>query len=195
MISASRIVSILFLIVLAVSILATSALVLLALGLPLHVGPSGISNSPMSRPSAGQNVLQDFFNESFAIAPASWAILCGMWIWRGKLRSRWNSLGFTQDSFDLLVKMKGGPTRVKLLNSLAAPKDRSQLAQEMGMDWKAVDRHVQLLLRYSFIKEEQAYGQVKLYTLTAEGERLLHLIQEMVKEEATSSTNRRSAPV
>jgi predicted transcriptional regulator len=171
--------TVLILAMLTISILATTALILLAFGLPLNVGPGGLVGTSIIRPSTAQIFVQGFFDDSFAIAPASWAVLAGAWIWRGKLRSKWNSSGFDQDSFDLLVKMKGGPTRVKLLNALAAPKDRSKLAQEMGMDWKAVDRHVQLLLRYSFVKEEQAFGAVKLYTLTPEGEKLLHLIQEM----------------
>ncbi len=102
-----------------------------------------------------------------------------MWIWRGKTRTKWNSSGFTQDSFDLLVKMKGGPTRLKLLNALGTPKDRSQLAQELRMDWKAIDRHIQLLTKYNFIREDAAFGAIKLYTLTIEGEKLLRLIKDL----------------
>jgi len=71
---------------------------------------------------------------------------------------------------------------MKLLQALNAPKDRSQLAQELKLDWKAVDRHVQLLQRYNFIKEDSAFGQIILYTITPEGDKLLHLMQEMDSE-------------
>jgi len=71
---------------------------------------------------------------------------------------------------------------MKLLQALNAPKDRSQLAQELKLDWKAVDRHVQLLQRYNFIKQDSAYGQIILYTITPDGDRLLHLMQELDTE-------------
>ncbi len=47
------------------------------------------------------------------------------------------------------------------------------------MDWKAVDRHVQLLIKYNFIREDASFGAIKLYTLTTDGEKLLHLIKDM----------------
>jgi hypothetical protein len=175
-----RLFSIILLVALGISILSTSALIMQSIGLPLQVGPSG-PFSPI-KPSDGQVLVQGFLNQSFVIAPTSWIFVCGMWIWRGRLRTKWNSSGFTQDAFDLLVKMKGGPTRMKLLQSLNAPKDRSQLAQELKLDWKAVDRHVQLLQRYNFIKEDSAFGQIILYTITPEGDKLLHLMQEMDSE-------------
>jgi DNA-binding MarR family transcriptional regulator len=165
-------------IVLGVSILSTSALVLQALGLPLSVGPSGVGTS-LIQATPQQVAVNSLLGASFIIAPLSWSILAAMWVWRGKTRAKWNSSGFTQDSFDLLVKMKGGPTRLKLLDALNTPKDRSKLAQELGMDWKAVDRHIQLLVRYNFIKEDASFGAIKLFTLTPDGEKLLHVIREM----------------
>jgi hypothetical protein len=175
-----RLVSVIFLLALSVSILATGSLVMQSIGLPLHVGPQG----PFSqiKPSQGQVLVQGFLDQSFVIAPTSWVLVCGIWIWRGRIRTKWNSSGFTQEAFDLLVKMKGGPTRMKLLQALNAPKDRSQLAQELKLDWKAVDRHVQLLQRYNFIKQDSAYGQIILYTITPDGDRLLHLMQELDAE-------------
>ncbi|MFI5419694.1 MAG: winged helix-turn-helix domain-containing protein, partial [Nitrososphaerales archaeon] len=166
------------LVVLAVSILSTAALVLEALGFPLSVGGSGGNTSPI-KPTGPQVAINGVLNVSYIVAPISWTVLSAMWIWRGKTRAKWNSSGFSQDSFHLLVKMKGGPTRLKLLDALGSPKDRSQLAQELGMDWKAVDRHIQLLIKYNFIREDASFGAIKLYTLTAEGEKLLRLIKDM----------------
>ncbi len=173
-----RIVGVIVLLVfLVISILSTASLVLASIGLPVHIGPTG----PFSgiKPTGAQVFAQSFFDQSFIIAPASWAAVCGMWIWRGKMRSKWNSSGFTQDAFDLLVKMRGGPTRLKLLQALNAPKDRSQLAHELNLDWKAIDRHVQILQKYNFIREDSSHGQIVLYTITPEGDKLLHLIEEL----------------
>jgi predicted transcriptional regulator len=176
-------VTILFGAILAVSILSTASLIMMSIGLPLHFGTAGPFN-PI-QPTESQVIAQGFFDQSYVIAPASWILLSGVWIWRGKIRSKWNSSGYTQDAFDLLVKMKGGPTRLKLLQALNAPKDRSKLAQELGIDWKAVDRHVQILQRYNFIKQDSSYGQVVLYTITPDGEKLLQLIQELDSEGTT----------
>lgn len=67
------------------------------------------------------------------------------------MRSRWKNAGFDADSFRLIVKMKGGPTRLSILKALAAPKDRLQLANELGLDWKTVDHHIRVLGDYGFI--------------------------------------------
>ena len=162
------------------SVLSTTALVLQVLGFPLSVGGGGGNISPI-KPSGAQVAINGILDASYVIAPISWTALAAMWIWRGKTRAKWNSSGFTQDSFDLLVKMKGGPTRLKLLDALNTPKDRSQLAQELGMDWKAVDRHVQLLTKYNFIHEDASFGAIKLYALTVEGEKLLLLMKDLAE--------------
>ena len=90
----------------------------------------------------------------------------------------WLKLGFDQDIFKLFVKMRGASTRLKLLQSLSSPKDRAQLAQDLGMDWKAVDRHVQLLEKYGFVKEKSMEGTAKFYELTPTGSTLLNLVDE-----------------
>jgi predicted transcriptional regulator len=175
-----RSITVIMLIVLGVSILSTAVLVMASISLPVHV----ITGGPFSqtKPSETAVIVQGFFDSTYITAPASWAFLAGIWIWRGRIRSRWHSSGFSQDAFDLLVKMKGGPTRMKLLQALNVPKDRAQLAQELNLDWKAVDRHVQILQRYNFIKEESSYGQIILYTITPEGEKLLSLMRELDSE-------------
>lgn len=106
----------------------------------------------------------------------------GVWIWRGRVRSRWESLGFDSGLFDLFMKMKGAKTRVSLLDSLSKPKDRFQLAQELGLDWKAVDYHIVLLNRYGLVHEDHAFGNVKIYQLTKQGEMLLQLLKDFNKD-------------
>jgi len=115
------------------------------------------------------------------LAPVCWILLGGAWVWRGRVRSRYTEMGFGSDVFELFMKMKGGATRIKVLNTLSTPKDRLQLAQELGVDWKTVDRHVQILNRYGFVREQAAYGTVRLYEVTPIGRMLLNLFDDLEK--------------
>ena len=101
-----------------------------------------------------------------------------LWIWRGRLRSRWESLGFDSEMFDLFMRMKGARTRLNLLCALSRPMDRLQLARELGLDWNGVDRHVVLLNKHGLVHEDTASGRVRMYRLTPLGESLLRLLAE-----------------
>jgi predicted ArsR family transcriptional regulator len=79
--------------------------------------------------------------------------------------------------------MKGGKTRIRLLDALSLPKDRLQLAQELGLDWKGVDRHLVVMKKYGFVDDRVAYGKVRMYQLTPMGASLLRLLQELSREE------------
>jgi predicted ArsR family transcriptional regulator len=101
-----------------------------------------------------------------------------LWIWRGRVKSRWQSLGFDYGLFDLFIKMKGAKTRVSLLEMLSTPRDRLQLAQQLDLDWKAIDYHISLLDRRGLVHEETAIGKVRMFRRTAFGESLLRLLNE-----------------
>jgi predicted transcriptional regulator len=116
---------------------------------------------------------------TFFLAPACWLAVLGAWIWRGRIRARWSQLGFDSDVFELFVKMKGGATRIRLLTALEVPKDRLQVAQQLGLDWSVVDRHVQLLNKYGFVCEKGTYGTTKVYEATNLGKTLLKLYDEL----------------
>ena len=135
-----------------------------------------------------KSVYQFLVLHSVALAPGSWVLVGGMWIWRGRMRSLWTDFGFDSDVFGLFVKMKGGKTRIRLLDALSLPKDRLQLAQELGLDWKGVDRHLVLLKKYGFVDDKIAYGKVRMYELTPLGVSLLRLLQELSREERREST-------
>jgi hypothetical protein len=124
-----------------------------------------------------------FEDHSLLLAPGSWVAVGGMWIWRGRMRSKWTDLGFDSDVFTLFVRMKGAKTRIRLLDALSVPKDRLQLAEELGLDWKSVDRHVAVMKKYGFLDDKIAYGRVKMYQLTPVGLSLLKLLQELSGEE------------
>jgi predicted transcriptional regulator len=95
-------------------------------------------------------------------------------------------MGFESDVFQLLMRTKGGPTRIRLLGSLTAPKNKLELSRELGCDWNVIDRHVKILFKYGMIETATAYGNVKLYQLTDRGKKLVHLIEELQDTEAQS---------
>ncbi len=142
-------------------------------------GYSAGSLTPL--PSTTQPAFQFLLANSPALSTASWALVGGVWIWRGRMKSRWEGLGFDSGIFDLFIKMKGAKTRLNLLDSLSMPKDRLQLARELGLDWKAVDYHIVLLNRYGLVHEDHAFGNVRMYRLTKQGEVLLQLLREFDK--------------
>ncbi len=151
-------------------------------GLTNTFGSSAGSVSP--RASFTPGTFAQFFEvHSLTLAPTSWFLVGGMWIWRGRMKSKWTDLGFDSDVFGLFVRMKGAKTRIRLLDALSKPKDRLQLAQELGLDWKAVDRHIEILDKYGFVHETVAYGKVRMYALTSTGKLLLQLLDELNGQE------------
>jgi hypothetical protein len=100
--------------------------------------------------------------------------------WRGDTRQKWTVSGMCCGVFDLLVRMKGGPTRIRLLRMLSEPKNKLQLANGVGIDWKAVDRHVQRLLEFSLVDVVAVAGTCKIYLITEKGRRALALLERDV---------------
>jgi len=134
---------------------------------------TSLSNSvERSRP-----ILGFFQANSYGFAAGGWVFI-GTIIWRGRIRSTWRRLGFEQDVFRLVASSRGARTRITLLEAMAAPKDRLQLANELGTDWNVVDRHVKILAQYGLVTEERAYGKVKFYRMTESGRNLLKLLEE-----------------
>jgi hypothetical protein len=143
-------------------------------------GSTGLSIFGLFGSSApGESLVREVQATSLLLAPVCWIVLGGMWVWRGRVRARYSEMGFGSDVFELFMKMKGGATRIKVLNTLATPKDRLQLAEELGVDWKTVDRHVQILHKYGFVTEQAAYGTVRMYQVTPMGKMLLNLFDDL----------------
>lgn len=120
-------------------------------------------------------------NSSYLTAPASWLILgLGVWMWRGKARTLFRNAGFDKDVFKLLLRTKGGNSRTKLLKALLTPKDRMQLSRELGIDWKAIDRHLKVLQEFGLIHDE-AHVKIsgRLFALTKLGEMLLNVLEKI----------------
>lgn len=101
---------------------------------------------------------------------------------RGKTRQRWTESGMCTGVYELLVQMKGGPTRTKLLSLLTEPKNKLQLANELGVDWKAVDRHVGKLLEFNLVQVAVVVGTCTVYVATEKGRRALALASDCQKD-------------
>jgi hypothetical protein len=99
----------------------------------------------------------------------------GRGIWRGVIRSKWTESGLCCGVFELLVKMKGGRTRVMLLRSLLEPRNKLQLSHELEIDWKAVDGHIAKLLQFSLVVEIVTAGTCRVYSITQKGRQALEL--------------------
>lgn len=120
---------------------------------------------------------------SYVLAPMSWGLVLGAWLWRGRARAEWTRLGLTEDLFRLLTKMRGSGTRTSIMRALETPKDRFQLSKDLGLDWTTIDYQVRVLLKYGLVVEDAVYGNVKMYKLTSVGELLLKALKEMEKAE------------
>jgi DNA-binding MarR family transcriptional regulator len=128
--------------------------------------------------SASGTVLSSIYSSSPFLLPITWGAVAGTLIWRGKVRSAWSRQGYDYDTFKLVARMKGSPTRVKLLTSLDAPKNRLQLANELDVDWKTIDNHMEVLSTSGLVEEKTIVGTTKYFVLTEHGRRVLLLLAD-----------------
>jgi predicted transcriptional regulator len=112
----------------------------------------------------------------------SWTVFGAALIWRGHVRSVWGKSRFSYDTFRLLVKMRGAQTRLKLMRSLDQPRNKLQLANALGIDWKAVDKHVQVLEKNRLIQATSTSGTATFYEVTEKGRNLIQLLDELGNE-------------
>ena len=112
----------------------------------------------------------------------SWTVFGAALIWRGHVRSVWGQSRFSYDTFRLLVKMRGAQTRLKLMHSLNAPKNKLQIATALGIDWKAVDRHVQVLEKNGLIHATSTSGTATFYEVTGKGRDLIQVLEQLGAE-------------
>jgi DNA-binding transcriptional ArsR family regulator len=74
--------------------------------------------------------------------------------------------------------MRGSPIRVKLLISIATTKNRLQLANELDVDWKTIDNHMEILTRIGLVEEKAVVGTTRYYVLTERRRRILLLLAD-----------------
>ena len=112
----------------------------------------------------------------------SWTVFGAALIWRGHVRSVWGQSRFSYDTFRLLVKMRGAHTRLKLMHSLDAPKNKLQIATALGIDWKAVDKHVHVLEKNGLIHASSTSGTATFYEVTGKGRDLIQVLEQLGAE-------------
>lgn len=111
------------------------------------------------------------------ILPVTWGAVAATLIWRGKIRSQWRRQGYDYDIFRLVARMRGSATRISLLNAIIeVPKNKLQLAKELGVDWKTVDNHVEMLLKNGLVEEKMSIGTSRYYGATKDAGRVLSLL-------------------
>ena len=121
-------------------------------------------------------------NDIGLTALVSWTVFGAALIWRGHVRSVWGQSRFSYDTFRLLVKMRGAQTRVKLMHSLNSPKNKLQLATALGIDWKAVDKHVHVLEKNGLIEATSTSGTATFYEVTEKGKNLIQVLEQLGAE-------------
>jgi len=127
----------------------------------------GLTSHPM---------INSLYNSSPIVLPITWGAVAGTLIWKGKTKSQWRKEGYDYDTFRLVVRMRGSSTRIRVLNAiLDKPKNKLQLAKELGVDWKTVDNHVRMLMESRLI-EEKSIDISKCYLITENGRKVLSLL-------------------
>jgi DNA-binding transcriptional ArsR family regulator len=135
-----------------------------------------------------QTTLGGPFNPFIAYAPplsiAGW-IAVGLVVFQGRaskhsqIKSLFAREGFGGDVYDLMIGMRGGGSRVSLLQNMDSPRHRQELSELTGIDWKEVDRQLAVLEKYGLVKVYAQSGTVKLYQVTEQGKLLLGLMEEL----------------
>lgn len=124
-------------------------------------------------------VTDSIYGSSHVILPITWGAVAGTLIWRGKVRSQWRRQGYDYDMFRLVAKMRGSPTRVRLLNLvLSEQKNKLQMARELDVDWKTVDNHIEMLMQTGLVEEKVAVGTTRYYSITENGRKVLLLLAD-----------------
>ncbi|MDG6907039.1 MAG: hypothetical protein JRN20_14800 [Nitrososphaerota archaeon] len=171
------------------ALLSTALLVLELLGIKPWTPPA-FQFSPSENVPLSVAVPRFLQSTSPVLAPASWAAFFGTWVWSSRrAKSQWARLGIDKDLFRLLTQMRGSSTRTLLLKSLLIPKDRSQLAKDLSLDWSTIDYQIEVLLKHKLISEKSSYGQVKVYELSSLGVTLLKTLEDLETASSKSQTS------
>ncbi|MEM0117816.1 MAG: hypothetical protein QXV32_05160 [Conexivisphaerales archaeon] len=121
-------------------------------------------------------VLSFFWRFAPHLSISTWAAF-GLTVWLGRsARNSFVRSGFDDDIYELMVKMKGSGSRVLLLRNLEEPKHRFDLANSLGLDWKEVDRQLNILQKYGLVSVAATSGSVRMYKITEQGRALIKLI-------------------
>jgi predicted transcriptional regulator len=65
------------------------------------------------------------------------------------------------------------------MRSLDSPKNKLQLATALGIDWKAVDKHVHLLEKNGLIHASSTNGTATFYEISEKGKNLMQVLEQL----------------
>lgn len=117
------------------------------------------------------------YEKSPYISPAAWGTLFLLVLfYKGRTKSIWMKNGFDYDTFKILAKRRGSRTRIKIMEILSTPKNKHQIASELGLDWKTVDGHIKILVEYDLIIENNISVTSKNFSISKKGLDVLYLL-------------------
>jgi len=141
-------------------------------------------------PPVGGIQTQTLFFASAYAALGSWTFIAATLAFKGIVKRIWCRSKLDYEVFKLLAKMRGSPTRVRILRLLEKPMNRLMLAKELGLDWKAVDRHVEVLEKEDLIQRlGTRKGRGELYILTDKGRTALELLEKLNALQVCTNTS------
>ncbi|MGC8563117.1 MAG: ArsR family transcriptional regulator [Thermoplasmata archaeon] len=73
--------------------------------------------------------------------------------------------------FWLLIASRGGDTRIKILSLiLNNPMNKNELSKSLGLNYRTVTHHLNVLIENNLIREDQKYGGLVYVNEVLEGE-------------------------
>ena len=82
--------------------------------------------------------------------------------------------------FWLLIASRGGDTRIKILSLiLNDPLNKNELSKSLGLNYRTVTHHLNVLIKNNIIREDQKYGGLIYVNELLEGE-LKKIISKLI---------------
>ncbi len=82
--------------------------------------------------------------------------------------------------FWLLIASRGGDTRIKILSLiLNEPLNKNELSKSLGLNYRTVTHHLNVLIRNNIIREDQKYGGL-VYVNEVMEEELKEIIGKLI---------------
>jgi len=82
--------------------------------------------------------------------------------------------------FWLLIASRGGDTRIKILSLiLNDPMNKNELSKSLGLNYRTVTHHLNVLIKNNIIREDQKYGGLIYVNELLEGE-LKKIINKLI---------------
>lgn len=127
---------------------------------------------------------------SIPLASTSWVLVGATIVWRRRVPAAFKNAGFDKGTADLMTRMRGARSRLTILKLLQEPMHRNEVSELSGVDWKEVDRQVELLANYGLVSVYAESGAIRLYKTTQQGRLLISLLEKLdeghIKETSAS---------